>query len=269
MKYIPTFEQFINESKLINEKSKKDIVNPNEVVTKAVELRDNYREFKKLERKYGFELKKTAFGNNTYYITMSKLDFYNFYTTDYPRIMFPELFKGNKNEKITIELHIPSAHRIIRTGLSKYGLSFSQPEWSNEIGGYLYNVKGERNKLLQFVTTEYLEILHYRLFHQMPIEAIDNLNEAARVGRHSWRSILKDLRHEGWEIDGDYATQYFGDGQEIEITLGNMDEIEYEVKNHRGKVVDSGSFDAEGLSAGELSSEVWEYVDESIVDKVN
>lgn len=90
------------------------------------------------------------------------------------------------------------------------------------------------------------------------------VNEAARVGRHSWKSVLKDLSHEGWEIDGDYATQYFGDGQEIEITLGSMGEIEYEVKNHRGRVVDSGSFDAEGLSAGELSSEVWDYVDESI-----
>jgi hypothetical protein len=86
-----------------------------------------------------------------------------------------------------------------------------------------------------------------------------NINEAARVGRASWKKILKDLEREGWEIEGSYAIQWFGDEEQLRITSDGGDEVEYEVLNHRGKVTDSGSFDAEGLSAGELDSEVWNH----------
>lgn len=86
------------------------------------------------------------------------------------------------------------------------------------------------------------------------------INEAGRVGRTSWKNILKDLGREGWEIDGNHAIKWFGDEEQLRITNTNGDEIEYEVIDADDKVTDSGSFDAEGLSAGELDGEVWNYI---------
>ena len=98
---------------------------------------------------------------------------------------------------------------------------------------------------------------HVKLFE-------DFINEAARVGRSSWRNVLADLKYEGWDINGNVATKSIGDDKErVEITNYGDDNVQYTVYNTKGKEVNSGSFDAEGLSAGELNSEIWNYTNES------
>jgi hypothetical protein len=92
----------------------------------------------------------------------------------------------------------------------------------------------------------------------------ESLNEAARIGRSSWNKIIDDLERLGWtERRGKVYKSYTDDDDnERELELDNDgDEIYYTVYDHRGKEIDSGSFDAEGSSAGELDGEVWNYVE--------
>jgi hypothetical protein len=94
------------------------------------------------------------------------------------------------------------------------------------------------------------------------------VNEAARVGRSSWKNILADLEYDGWDIKGTVATKFLDDDEEsgsdlekVEITNNGYDDrIQYAVYNIKGKIVNSGSFDAEGLSAGEINYDIWDYV---------
>jgi len=100
---------------------------------------------------------------------------------------------------------------------------------------------------------------HIKLFE-------DFIGEAARVGRSSWRSVLSDLARHGWDIKGNLATKFYDeDDNERKIELDNSgDEVNWTVYDGRGKELNSGSFDAEGLSAGELDGEVWDYIDEGL-----
>ena len=96
--------------------------------------------------------------------------------------------------------------------------------------------------------------------HLKTFESFTSLNEAARVGRSNWKAVQKDLSRMGWDLNGEWAEKPFGDEELLRITA-NGDEISYEVLDYRDNVTNSGSFDGEGLSAGELDSEVWNYVD--------
>jgi hypothetical protein len=93
------------------------------------------------------------------------------------------------------------------------------------------------------------------------------VNEAARVGRSSWKNVLADLKYDGWDIKGTVATKFIGDDEEsgsdlekVEITNNGDDYVQYTVYNTKGKEVNSGSFDAEGLSAGEINYDIWDYI---------
>ena len=95
----------------------------------------------------------------------------------------------------------------------------------------------------------------------------ESLNEAARVGKSDWFAVLKDLKREGWDINYDVASMYYAndDEEEREIQLSNYnDDVIWTIYDGKRKQLNSGSFDAEGLSAGELNIEVWDYVDESL-----
>lgn len=91
------------------------------------------------------------------------------------------------------------------------------------------------------------------------------LNEAARVGRSSWNSILKDLKYEGWDIKSGSAYKSYADDndeeRELKLSSYGGDEVQWTLYDGSGDEIDSGSIDAEGLSAGELDSEVWNYLD--------
>ncbi len=100
------------------------------------------------------------------------------------------------------------------------------------------------------------------------------IGEAARVGSSSWKNILSDLKYDGWEINGKVASKYIGDDEEseddlekVEITNNGDDYVQYTVYNTKGKVVNSGSFDAEGLSAGEINYDIWDYINEGVVNE--
>jgi len=96
-----------------------------------------------------------------------------------------------------------------------------------------------------------------------PMVESRQLNEAARIGKSAWKAVQKDLSNMGWDLSGDWAEKSFADDNDDEKTLKitvSGDEVSYEVLDDRGKVTDSGSFDGEGLSAGELDGEVWNYV---------
>ena len=93
----------------------------------------------------------------------------------------------------------------------------------------------------------------------------ESLNEAARIGHAKWNDILKDLTTMGWDKEKNFATQYFSNDEDesmkLRITNSGNDEVYYEVLDDNDDIVDSGSFDAEGISAGELDGEVWNFVD--------
>lgn len=95
------------------------------------------------------------------------------------------------------------------------------------------------------------------------------VNEAARVGRSSWSSILSDLKRDGWDIKGNLASKYYDeDGEERRLEIDNDgDDIWWTIYDENDKEINSGSFDGEGLSAGELDGEVWSYIEESIVNE--
>lgn len=102
------------------------------------------------------------------------------------------------------------------------------------------------------------------------IKHIDSfiINEAARIGNSSWSSILRDLKYDGWDIKSNSAYKSYegDDGDERKLELSNYggDEVEWTIYDGKGKEINSGSFDAEGLSAGELDSEVWSNIEESV-----
>jgi len=99
----------------------------------------------------------------------------------------------------------------------------------------------------------------------------ESVNEAARVGSSSWSSILKDLSNLGWETNLPNATKYYTDDNDNERSLvinGQYgDNIKWTVYDERGKEINSGQFDAEGLSAGELDGEIWMEIEESVVNE--
>jgi len=96
------------------------------------------------------------------------------------------------------------------------------------------------------------------------------LNEAARIGSSSWRNILSDLQdYNGWTIQGEIAMKGYtsdedeerrveltADGEEVTVTVFEIPSAGEENE------ISSNSFDAEGLSAGELDSEIWNYTEE-------
>jgi hypothetical protein len=100
---------------------------------------------------------------------------------------------------------------------------------------------------------------------------IDNfLNEAARMGSSSWKSVMYDLKYQGWDIKGNVASKDTESQKdpddyitiELTSTRTGSEYVKYTVTNSSGKIVDSGEIDAEGLSAGELDSEIWNHIDE-------
>lgn len=98
------------------------------------------------------------------------------------------------------------------------------------------------------------------------------ISEAARVGRSSWTAILSDLKREGWDVKGKLASKHYDeDEEERKLEIDNDgDDIRWTIYDGRGKELNSGSFDAEGLSAGELDGEVWNYIEESkVLEKIS
>lgn len=95
------------------------------------------------------------------------------------------------------------------------------------------------------------------------------ISEAARIGNSSWRAVLSDLGRQGWDIKGNLAIKFYDeDDEERKLELDNSgDEVYWTVYDGKGKELNSGSFDAEGLSAGELDGEVWNYIEESKVSE--
>jgi hypothetical protein len=103
------------------------------------------------------------------------------------------------------------------------------------------------------------------------IVKFDNfLNEAARMGSSSWKSVMNDLKHSGWDIKGNVASKDTESEKdpddyitiELTSTRTGSEYVKYTVTNSSGKVIDSGEIDADGLSAGELDSEIWNHIDE-------
>jgi hypothetical protein len=98
----------------------------------------------------------------------------------------------------------------------------------------------------------------------------ESVNEAARVGKSSWKSVLSDLEDEGWDVSGNTATQEVDSEKDpegyvtVELTSKGGDYVKYTLKSSKGKVIDTDEIDAEGLSAGELNNEIWHYIKESV-----
>jgi hypothetical protein len=91
------------------------------------------------------------------------------------------------------------------------------------------------------------------------------INESFRLGNSDWSEILQDLEYEGWEIDGDSAKKYYSNDDDDARTIelrgeDNSEMVEYIIYDENDIEIDGGEFDASGLSAGELNSEVWNHV---------
>lgn len=95
------------------------------------------------------------------------------------------------------------------------------------------------------------------------------ISEAARVGNSSWQAVLSDLGRQGWDIKGNLAIKFYDeDDEERKLELDNSgDDVYWTIYDGKGKELNSGSFDAEGLSAGELDGEVWNYIEESKISE--
>jgi len=149
----------------------------------------------------------------------------------------------------------------------KLGSGASAEELANYMASEL-NVKAKYEEILNVITTSDAD--DKELAKDIASVVNENvLSEAARVGRSSWSSILRDLRNYGWDISGDTAYKSYAnnDDEERELQMTSRygsDEVEYTVNDENGDEIDSGSFDAEGLSAGELDSEVWSNIEESV-----
>jgi hypothetical protein len=103
---------------------------------------------------------------------------------------------------------------------------------------------------------------HVKLFESF----VSSLNEAARLGSSNWKTVMKDLEDMRWELDGEEAVKYYNtdDDDERELRISaDGGEVSYKVLDGDGNELESGSFDGEGLSAGELDSEVWGYLEEN------
>jgi hypothetical protein len=91
----------------------------------------------------------------------------------------------------------------------------------------------------------------------------ESLNEAARIGHSKWNDVLKDLLNLGWDKEKKFAVKYFGDNNsKLRMTNSGGDDVKYEVLNNNDEIMSSGSFDAEGISAGELDGEVWNFIED-------
>lgn len=107
------------------------------------------------------------------------------------------------------------------------------------------------------------------------------INEAARMGSSSWKSILQDIDdyYSGpglWDVDmkARTAKQYFykgecggdeGDEDEERVLVMSCprynEYINVELFDGDGNLLDSNEWDAEGLSAGEITSDAFHEVD--------
>jgi len=98
-----------------------------------------------------------------------------------------------------------------------------------------------------------------------------NTNESARVGSSSWSNILRDLKNDGWEIKGNSASKYYSndedDERRLELSNYGDEEVNWTIYDGKDKEINSGSFDADGLSAGELDGEVWNNIEESAINE--
>jgi hypothetical protein len=101
------------------------------------------------------------------------------------------------------------------------------------------------------------------------------LNEAARMGSSSWKSVMNDLKNQGWDVKGNVASKDTESQKdpddyitiELTSTRTGSEYVKYTVINSSGSTIDSGEIDADGLSAGELDSEIWDYIDESSINE--
>lgn len=88
------------------------------------------------------------------------------------------------------------------------------------------------------------------------------ITEAFRIGNSSWSDILDDLSRIGWTKEGEIAKKYYTNDNEEQMSLeitnyDGDDEIRWTIFDENNNELESGSFDAEGLSAGEIDSEIW------------
>ena len=97
------------------------------------------------------------------------------------------------------------------------------------------------------------------------------INEAYRYqGSFSWYEIKKELEeYHGWHSDGNKVSKGYAndDDEERLITIGPDpydDEDIFVVISEENGELDSGSFNSEGLSSGEIDIEVWSAVDTNI-----
>jgi hypothetical protein len=96
-----------------------------------------------------------------------------------------------------------------------------------------------------------------------------SISESFRFGSSDSSDIVIDLKENGWDISttelGDLeAKKYFSSddegGRTVKLTIkkGVSDVIEAEVINQEtGEVIDFADIDVEGLSAGEIDTEIW------------
>lgn len=175
--------------------------------------------------------------------------------------------------------HIKSIDAFVNEGVSadqvkksmakaekKLGAGSSAEELANFLASE-HDVKNKYEEILNVLTTIDDDAEAVKSIASVINENV--LNEAARVGRSRWKDILDDLKDMGWNVihNAAHKDYYTDDDRERELIITaryGSDEIEYKVNDENGDEVDSGSFDAEGLSAGELDGEVWNYIEESV-----
>ena len=98
------------------------------------------------------------------------------------------------------------------------------------------------------------------------------LSESYIIGEDNWKDILSDLKRIGWTIEGWTAIKQIGDWTdrkhiELEYDPGFTGNILWTTYVGDSVVMDSGEFNAGGLSARDLDREIWNNINESVVKK--
>lgn len=95
----------------------------------------------------------------------------------------------------------------------------------------------------------------------------ESLNEAYRMGGSRWSDVLRDIKDESnWYVRGKKAKHFFNNDEDEErvLVLSCPSDNEYilvELTDVKGQVFDDNLWDAEGLSAGEITMDAWQQVD--------
>lgn len=98
----------------------------------------------------------------------------------------------------------------------------------------------------------------------------ESLNEALRYQGQYWRDFAEELvDYHGWKAEGNEVYKYdMNDetekAEKTTLSKGYDDNINYIVTDEEGNEIDSGEFDAEGLSSGELDGELYYNMNESL-----